>query len=577
MKKRLFALLLTAAMLVAMTACGGGAASAPETSTAQPSSPESVVPEEVSAPEAPVETAAPEVSAMEEASVVEPVEETPFNDTVIEYPLADGETLRIFCAKPGGPPIVRDSWGEVEFFQNAEEHLGVHVEWNEVDMMAMSTQFNLMVASGDYPDIISGVVELYSTGAVGAYENGVIMDFADLTYDNMPNYWNRVHADSEIEKYVMTEEGNELAVYVANDMSLTERGFLIRKDWLDAVGLEVPETFDQLEEALTAFKNTYNCSNALYVGDSGLGVPALTGGYDIAYFDDDLALYVDDGQLVCSYMTEKYRDFLETMNRWINAGLLNGDMILNAGSISMNDTQTYICTEQTGAFHTSANQLSTYYSSSENPAFDVTPINVVVQNPGDDTINHFGAFEMVQSRQTLSVSTDCENPELALRWMDYWYSDEGTEYMTYGTEGLSYEKDANGVPQFTALVTDNEEGYSPATMIMKYNCQGKLCGVMLQKAFWDYYTPKQQEVMDFWSSQVEYDRSVPGYVTLNTEETTNYNAIVSDILSYAESELTKFLFGERDFSEWDAFTAELEAMGINDAIAIYQGAYDRFV
>lgn len=98
---------------------------------------------------------------------------------------------------------------------------------------------------------------------------------------------------------------------------------------------------------------------------------------------------------------------------------------------------------------------------------------------------------------------------------------------------------------------------------------------MMQKALWAYYSDKQKEVMDFWSTQVEYDRSIPSYVTLTTEESTAYNGIVSDITAYAESELTKFLFGDRDISEWDAFTAELEAMGINDAIAIYQGAYDR--
>ena len=71
-------------------------------------------------------------------------------------------------------------------------------------------------------------------------------------------------------------------------------------------------------------------------------------------------------------------------------------------------------------------------------------------------------------------------------------------------------------------------------MIMKYNCQGKICGVMMQKALWSYYSDTQKEVMDFWSTQVEYDRSIPGYVALSTEESTDYNAIVTDIISYAE-------------------------------------------
>ena len=576
MKMKFIAMLLAIAMLFTLAACGS-ADSAAETAAAESASAEPVgeASEEAAAPveEAPEEAAPAEVSAVEEAPAEE---EVLVNDTVIEYPLADGETLSIWCSKPGGPPIVRDTWGDLEIFQQAEEYLGVKIKWTEVDMMAMETQFNLMMAAGDYTDIISGVVQNYSTGVVGAYEDGVIVDIADLVYDNMPNYWNLVHADSEKAKYVTTEEGLELAVYVVNDQPLTEKGLLIRSDWLETVGLETPETFEELEAALSAFKTEYNCSNALYVGETGLGIPALTSGYDIAYFDDDLALYVGDGnQLVSSYMTDNYRDYVEMLSRWISQGLVNGDMVLNAESVSMNDTQTYVCNENVGAFHTSANQLSTYYTYSSNANFDVTPINVVVQNKGDDTINHFGSYEPVQSGQTVSVSTDCKNPELALRWIDYWYGEEGTMYMTYGIEDYTYTVADDGTVTFTDMVVNNDDGMSPEGMIMKYNCQGKICGVMMQKALWAYYSDKQKEVLDFWSTQVEYDRSIPNYVTLTTEESAEYTGIIADITAYAESELTKFLFGDRDISEWDTFTAELENMGIYDAIEIYQGAYDR--
>lgn len=258
------------------------------------------------------------------------------------------------------------------------------------------------------------------------------------------------------------------------------------------------------------------------------------------------------------------------------AGLVNGDMLLNSESVNMNDTQTYICNENTGAFHTSANQLSTYYTYSSNKDFDVTPINVVVRNAGDDTINHFGSYEPVQPGQTVSISTDCANPALALRWIDYWYSEEGTMYMTYGIEDYTYTVADDGTVTFTDMIVNNTDGMSPEGMIMKYNCQGKICGVMMQNGSCGRTIRTSRRKS--WISgppQVEYDRSIPNYVTLTTEESTAYTGIVSDITAYAESELTKFLFGDRDISEWDAFTAELEAMGINDAIAIYQGAYDR--
>ena len=575
MKMKLTAILLAMAMLLALAACGGTASSEAVSSVAPPESTAEAAPapSEEPAPAEPAPAEEPEASHVEEAPV-EP--EIVTNDTVIEYPLSDGAHLSIWCAKPGGPPIVRDSWAELEIFQQAEEYLGVKIDWTEVDMMAMETQFNLMAAAGEYTDIISGVVQNYSTGIVGAYEDGVVMDIADLVYENMPNYWNYVHADSEKEKYVTTEDGYELAIYVVNDMPLTERGLLLRQDWLEEQGLETPETFEEMENALLTFKSAYNCSDPMYVGETGLAIPALTAGYGIVYYDDGLALQVgEDNKLVCSYLTDEYRDYLEMMNRWMREGLFDGDSVLNASMFNMNTTQTKVCNDDVGAFHTSANQLSSYYTYTINDSFDVTPINVVVRNAGDDTINHFGSYEPVQSGQTVSISTDCANPELALRWIDYWYSDEGTMYMTYGIEDYTYTVADDGTVTFTDMIVNNTDGMSPEGMIMKYNCQGKICGVMMQKALWAYYSDKQKEVLDFWSTQVEYDRSVPGYVALTTEESSAYTGIIADITAYAESELTKFLFGDRDISEWDAFTAELEAMGINDAIAIYQGAYDR--
>ena len=211
MKMKFSAMLLAIAMLLMLTACGGTTSSV----AASSSTPEAVASSETPAPleESEAEAASTALESATSEIEVAPAESEPMtNDTVIEYPLADGEHLSIWCAKPGGPPIVRDSWSELEIFQQAEEYLGVTIDWTEVDMFAMETQFNLMMAAGEYTDIISGVVQNYSTGAVGAYEDGVIMDIFDLVYDNMPNYWNLVHADSETEKYVTTEGGQELAI-----------------------------------------------------------------------------------------------------------------------------------------------------------------------------------------------------------------------------------------------------------------------------------------------------------------------------------------------------------------------------
>lgn len=74
-------------------------------------------------------------------------------------------------------------------------------------------------------------------------------------------------------------------------------------------------------------------------------------------------------------------------------------------------------------------------------------------------------------------------------------------YMTYGIEDYTYTVADDGTVTFTDMSDNNTDGMSPEGMIMKYNCQGKICGVMMQKALWAYYSDKQKEVMDFWSTR----------------------------------------------------------------------------
>ena len=160
MKKKLIAMLLALAILLALAACGGTT----ESGMASSAAPAESSAEKAAAPsEKPEPPASAKETAASQTEVISAEPELARNDTVITYPLSDGEHLSIWCAKPGGPPIVRDSWSELEIFQKAEEHLGVIMDWTEVDMFAMETQFNLMMAAGEYTDIISGVVQNYST------------------------------------------------------------------------------------------------------------------------------------------------------------------------------------------------------------------------------------------------------------------------------------------------------------------------------------------------------------------------------------------------------------------------------
>ena len=132
----------------------------------------------------------------------------------------------------------------------------------------------------------------------------------------------------------------------------------------------------------------------------------------------------------------------------------------------------------------------------------------------------------------LSVSTCCENIELAMKWIDVGYTMEGAYVSNYGVEGYSYDIGPDGTPAFTDLVMSNEN-------------------LTVTEAI-SVYTP----------------RFMAGITIVSA----------SDCLYTVVTEATvKFIIRDRSLDEFDAFTAELEQMGIQECIDIKQAAYDRYI
>ena len=53
-----------------------------------------------------------------------------------------------------------------------------------------------------------------------------------------------------------------------------------------------------------------------------------------------------------------------------------------------------------------------------------------------------------------ALSSTCKNPEAACRWVDYFYSPEGSLFFRYGIEGETYYFDENGYPQMNKIVCE---------------------------------------------------------------------------------------------------------------------------
>ena len=261
--KKTLSLLLTALLVFGLLAgCGGTPASAPASSAEAPASEAAPEPETAETAETAPEPEA--VSAEEPASTLEepPAEPEGYEYTGewAEYPLAEpGElSLTMWCEFPGFLNMVGlDSYNNMSVWKAAEEATGVHVDFTEVSMMNASEQFSLMCAANDMKDILGGATGYYGSTA-GAIEEEIIIDLAEPAEQYMGNYMTILN-DPKYATYkdqAYNSEGQLASINSISDDFKPTSGAQIRKDWLEALDLDVPETYvlyDYVAEAALEF------------------------------------------------------------------------------------------------------------------------------------------------------------------------------------------------------------------------------------------------------------------------------------------------------------------------------------
>ena len=265
-------LLILALVLGLLVGCGTQTASAPETSEPQAESAAASVEEPQAEPaqEEPVaEEPEDDPGVPADAEEPEEIEAGPDYREPLTYPIGDGSTtFTILHNEPALGPMTgqmnMSTYGDFEALALGCETIGFSPEWYSLSAMNGDTQFNLVVASGDYPDVFTAIDRYYTGGFAKALEDEVIVTIEEeMMAENMPEYWNILEDDPELRRAVTNNEGEFVAWYSVFDRPLVNEGYWIRQDWLDKLGMDVPTTIDEVSDFAYAAKSECSCAPTL--------------------------------------------------------------------------------------------------------------------------------------------------------------------------------------------------------------------------------------------------------------------------------------------------------------------------
>lgn len=556
MKKKLFSTLLSVALLIGLTSgCGGEAAQ--EISSATTAS--SVVIEiatEAAAENVPAPEISVEASALKDASKLDAVNLT------VELPLVDEPTTITYWAGGwDGNEYGLSDPNEVFMTQEYEKRTGIHVEYTTCSYDANAEQASLMFASGDYNDLLP---LNYTGGLEKGVEDGVYLDLTDIVEEEAPNYTALRNSDASIYKDSMTDNSRVIAIYeITKSIQPAWYGLLCRADYLEKVDMDVPVTYDDMFNVLSAFKSELGLTNAYQLSSSGYSV---LGNCMMAGFDVTQEWYQVDGEVKYGPITDNFKQYLETMNKWYEAGLISEDFV----ATSPFDTSS-IMNGNTGVFAGDYTSCTNYALTMENGA-RVIAIPEPVVNEGD-TI-HVGQFNTQASGVGVCISATCENPELVLNFLDYAYSEEGSLLCNYGVEGVTFEYNENGEPVLSEIITANPDGLTFKQALSKYLETGP--GVSLYDWERELNGLNQDSIdaLEIWYHDGAH--LYPEKATPSDKEGEDISAIMSDIETYVSTMILQFITGETSLDEWDSYVSNIENSGINDAIALKQTVLDRY-
>lgn len=549
--KKLVALLLSLALVLSLGACGGNGGS----STSSEASPSSTTEESGAAAESGDESQA------------EPAETGEFQLPIVDEPT----TLSYFVADDSNAAIMTTDWNDNEFYQEMERRTGVHLEFEMVSSADYQTNFNLMIASGNLADMIYVGASYYAEGVDAAIDDGYFLDLTDLVDEYMPNYEKVRTSDVQYELLSTTDSGRLGAVYELRQSKQGPwLGLWIRQDWLDDLGLETPVTFDDYHEVLTAFKNEKGATAPLILNFSGSDgeFGTMSGGLNVLN-----SWQLDEtGKVNFGPYMDAWKEYVTIMHQWYTEGLIDPDFMATDERTA---DMAKVVTGASGVFAALYTMPSVYEAASEDPNMNLAPVNPPVMNEGDE--GHIRLRDSYTSGNT-AISADSENWEVALRWLDYLYTEEGALLANYGVEGDTFEFDENGEPVFTDKILNNENGWTMTQTVASYLCPS--AGI----ANWSDWTrelagvpEKDQACYDVWS-EFSDDWRLPSSVTLTQEESTERAALYADISTIVKEQTAQFISGALDIeSNWDAYISALEASGMERAIEITQAAYDRYL
>jgi len=408
------------------------------------------------------------------------------------------------------------------------------------------------------PDIIThDFVGDYPGGAEKALADGIIVPLNDIIETYCPNLSAYLDAHPEIKKKISTKDGRVFcfpSVQAEREIR-TYIGPYIRTDYLDAVGMDQPETVAEYKAVLTALKQQLGVSPLSFYGGKIMDTDFLIGAYGLSW-----GFFVDEGQVRLGPLEENFLVFIEEFKAWYDAGLISPGVFTDS-------QKTYTAKAMrgdTGIYVDYVTNIERYAGGIDGASF--APLKYPVRSKGDKAFSGHIAPVFVPYASCY-ISPDNKDIEATARLLDYAYSAQGGLLYNFGIEGESYTMES-GQPVYLPSVLNAPEGFGDA--VKKYLASGAYVRDPRQFAQM-LTTDEQRQAVKLWSDTQAAQHAMPG-VALSASQSEAVAAFNEGYKDVVITWLKDYFLSGSETTTVQELQETLMNLGAAQAIQTYQEA-----
>lgn len=444
-----------------------------------------------------------------------------------------------------------------------EEKMNVHIEWEIIPFGEYGTVLGQRLESGELPDMF----EIDKRRVDEFYDKSVFVNFKDYM-DQMPNRKKWMEKFPAVYYNSVDTQGNIYCLDSFNTRGAVPCMPIYRKDIFEKENIEVPETIDELYDALVVLKERYPESTPII---NRWGANHLIDNVAMLY-QCRMGFYLDNQDLVYKYgpVTENYKAAIQTLRKFYAAGLIDpefatvsdnqfAERLANGQSFFLFSEYIYcLNTEHEGDWNGDGKQI--------NPDFELAPMLppstpfgpglVDVQEPSN--LGHY----------SVAVNAKSKYVEEIVELLDKQLSDDIIELVNWGVEGETFETvdgEKRWLIDYEERMEKGLDGRSGMWVPIDVECKEQ--GLNPKDTEYCHQANQSVEQHGFYRS-----KTILSFVM---EEKEKMKSITTPLSQYCDEQSMKFIVGELNMEEdWDQFIETLREMGYETVLEMYQKKYE---